>query len=182
MHYKNLSLISLFIAGFFLFGCSNKQENLKNEISTVEQQIFNDTTGEVVTQKAEKTIELYNQYIQNYPHDSLSAEYLYRAAQLSTAIGKYEEAIVFYDKLMSSFPQVSKAAEALFMKAFVYDNYLHRYDKAREYYTQFIQKYPNHDLRQDAEKSIQFLGKSNAEIIQLLQSNSNNAQEGKTQN
>ena len=57
----------------------------------------------------------------------------------------------------------------MFMKAFVFDNYLYRYDKARENYMLFIQKFPNHDLRRDAEKSIQFLGMSNAEILEILQ-------------
>ena len=170
MNNKNIYVLSLaLIVVVVIWGCSHKQEHLKNEITNIEKQLFNDTTGIIMPQKAQKTIELYSKYIHNYPHDSLSAEYIFRAAQLCTAIGNFEEAIKFYDSLIISFPEIPKAAEAMFMKAFVFDNYLYRYDKARENYMLFIQKFPNHDLRRDAEKSIQFLGMSNAEILEILQ-------------
>ena len=52
-----------------------------------------------------------------------------------------------------------------FLKAFIYDNNLKDIKKARTAYSDFIQKYPKHELTDDAMISMDNLGKTPEQIV-----------------
>jgi hypothetical protein len=56
----------------------------------------------------------------------------------------------------------------MFLKAYVYDTHLQRISLAQETYNAFLKAYPNHPLADDAQMALQYLGKSNEEILQLI--------------
>jgi outer membrane protein assembly factor BamD (BamD/ComL family) len=56
----------------------------------------------------------------------------------------------------------------MFMQAYVYENSLQDYGKAKTVYTEFIRKYPESELVEDARISIRNLGKSPEEILESL--------------
>jgi len=76
-----------------------------------------------------------------------------------------QKAIELFDRLMVEYPDYEKVPECLFMKAFIYDNNLQEYDKAKEVYLEFLEKYPDDEFADDARASINNLGKSLEEII-----------------
>jgi hypothetical protein len=51
------------------------------------------------------------------------------------------------------------------MAAFTYENTLGNIGKANEFYTKFLDKYPDHELADDARTAIKFLGKSPEEMV-----------------
>jgi TolA-binding protein len=53
----------------------------------------------------------------------------------------------------------------MFLKAFVYEDQLHDLNKAKKYYEEFLEKYPDSDFADDARISLQNLGKSPEELI-----------------
>ncbi len=76
-----------------------------------------------------------------------------------------QEAINLYQRIINDYPEFRKAPECLFLKGYIYENYLNELDQAKVIYTEFIIKYPNNDFADDAQISIDNLGKSPEELI-----------------
>ncbi len=51
------------------------------------------------------------------------------------------------------------------MQAFAYENIIGNTGKAFEYYNEFLSKFPEHELADDALTAIKFMGKSPDEIV-----------------
>ncbi len=60
----------------------------------------------------------------------------------------------------------------MFSIAFSYENNLNDFEQARIYYNQFLQKYPNSDLTEDAKLSIENLGKTDEEFLESINKDS----------
>lgn len=67
---------------------------------------------------------------------------------------------IIYEK----FPNGVFTSKALFMMAYINANHLNNLDKARQYYTEFLEKYPNHELADDAKYELDNLGKDIEEL------------------
>jgi len=163
---KTIKVFALFIlAGVILFACSNPQQEATEQIIALEDALFSEEGN---MNNLDKAIELINQYISyadQFPEDSNSAEYLFKAADIGMNINKGELAIDLYNRIIQTYPNFRKAPECLFLKAYVYENNLGQLNKARVFYQEFIDKYPDNDFADDAEISIQNLGKSPEELI-----------------
>lgn len=94
----------------------------------------------------------------------LTEEQYYEAAKKAYSEEKYEEALQQFKNIVEYYPQGKRTAEAAFMLGFINANDLKNYDAAKTYYEQFIAKYPDHDLRDDAEYEIKTLGKDIDEL------------------
>ena len=57
----------------------------------------------------------------------------------------------------------------MFLKAFILEDNLKNIDAAEQAYQSFIDKYPNHHFADDAQFSLNNLGKTDAEIQQELE-------------
>jgi TolA-binding protein len=113
--------------------------------------------------------ELNNAYIdftEKYPDDTHTPEYLLKAAQRSSVLGKPNESITLFNKIIENYPNSSFSEEALFLKAYTYENNLNETDKAKQTYEDFIHKYPKSQLVEDAKLSLQNVGKSPEEIME----------------
>jgi len=84
---------------------------------------------------------------------------LYAMAQEQYGSEKYEEALKSFQKLVDEFPKGQKHAEAMFMLGFINANDLKNLELAEKHYKTFLEKYPGHDLSDDAEYEIKTLGK-----------------------
>ena len=172
---KTNGIFVLFISLSVVLGCNTSSkkniEKDRKEIIQLEKELFGDNAKETDEEKALKLTGLYNDFAENYPKDSLSPDYLYKSAEIVSNIGDPNKAIVNYDIIIKKHPGYEKLPYCYFMKGFVYDNKLKDIEKAEKAYTQFIEQYPNHDLTDDAEMSIKFLGKSNEEIIKEFEKN-----------
>jgi len=119
---------------------------------------------------------LYKAHATKYNEDSISFHYLIKAGDLARVINDPKQAIESYSNAYDQFADHPKRGEALFMKAFVLDEFYKddgaKIKEARRLYNQFIREFPKHDLVDDAQASLKFLGKSNAEIIELLEKSS----------
>ena len=69
------------------------------------------------------------------------------------------------NKFTEMYPDDKRIPEALFYKAFIYDNQLNDDAKAGECYRNFIKKFPSHAFASSAEASIKNLGKTDEELI-----------------
>lgn len=90
-----------------------------------------------------KMVSVYESFAQQFPDDTLSPEFLFRAADLAQGVGHDQMALQFYRTLRDSFPDYRKRAAVLFMMGFVYQNNLGDTSHARESYTEFLENTPS---------------------------------------
>ena len=76
----------------------------------------------------------------------------------------YEKAVEYFQKVYNDYPNGLLSSKALFMTGFINANYLQDFEKARESYSLFIEKYPDHELAKDAKFELDLMGKSPDEL------------------
>ncbi len=107
----------------------------------------------------------YKNFSSKYPDDSLSPEYLYTAARLAIGLNRGDQAVTMYESVIHTYTRYKKIPECYFMEAYAFENTLGNIGKAEELYKEFLAKYPDHELANDARTAINFLGKSPEEIV-----------------
>jgi outer membrane protein assembly factor BamD (BamD/ComL family) len=163
---KHLQKLILLVTSItILFACGQSKEKATTKIKELEKQLFSTTTGPVDTAKANEMINMYVDFEKKYSSDTAAAEYLYRAANLAMNTGKALKSIEYLNNIITKYPNYKKLASCYFLKGFVYDYHLKDINNARKAYQEFIQKYPKDDLTDDAQISLNNLGKSDEQII-----------------
>lgn len=150
----------------------NRRDSMVKEIEKMENDLKADTNAMPPAESVKAVQALYFEFADKFPTDSLSPDYLFKAADLSIFLRDYTTTIGLYDRLLTEHQNYSKLPQALFMKAFVYDQYIQDPMKASEFFRQFISLYPDHELADDASQALLFCGKTDAEILEILQQRS----------
>jgi len=151
------------------FSSCNSRSSMVKKIEPTENSLKSDTTQIPSAEKVKAVQALYLEFADKYPADSMAPEYLFRAADLAIYLRDYKSTIGLYDRILTEHKQFSKLPQTLFMKAFAYDQYLQDPMKAAEFYRQFISLYPDHELADDASQALLFCGKSDQEVLEILQ-------------
>jgi TolA-binding protein len=114
-------------------------------------------------------IKAYEKVAKKYPRSPLAIESLHRVANIYTSgLQDYGRAVEAYDRIVGAYPDSTKrAAQAQFMIGFVYNNYMQDTAKARVAYETFLSKYPDHDLADDVQWELKYLGKDINDIPEL---------------
>jgi TolA-binding protein len=149
-------------------GVQTKEER-QVEIAEMEKEILGLNQGnknDILTKKAELLLMRYRDYISMNPRDSLTSEYLFKAADLSLGVGKPQASIRYLDRLIQDFPNFRKAPEMMLFRGFIYETYLNEHGNAVKAYQAMIERYPNHRLTNDARASIDNLSLSEEELIE----------------
>jgi TolA-binding protein len=120
-------------------------------------------------QTANELIAAYIEYAEKFKDSPEAPDYLYKAADISLNTGKSKEALELYNRIIYQYPDYKKVPECLFLVAYIYENFIQNFGKAKEVYELFIAKYPNHDFADDAAISIQNMGKSPEELIRMFE-------------
>lgn len=165
----------LLIAISFATSCSPNQNGLQKEISALESRIT--VTNISDTAACDSLIKLYKNYCTVFKDDTCCADYFFKAAEVSTSLGKYQQAIELYGSTQR-FPVYRKGARALFLQGFIAENNLHDKNAAREYYNRFIIKFPNHSMTPDVLILLQSLNMTDEMLIKELQNNQDTIQSG----
>ncbi len=144
-----------------LAACQSPKEKLIDRIKTLEvsDSVFN---VNIMTELNSA----YLEFTEKYPDDAHTPEYMLKAAQRSSVLGKPNEAISLFDKIIEKYPNSNFCEDAMFLKAFTYENNLNEANKARETYAAFIAKFPKSQLAEDAKISLKNVGKTDEEILQ----------------
>jgi TolA-binding protein len=94
----------------------------------------------------------------------LAEDEYYTNAKNSYANQKAEDAIENFEGLIEYYPESEHMAEALFMLGFINANDIVDTVAARKYYTEFLEKYPTHELAFSAQYELENLGKDINEL------------------
>jgi len=140
--------------------------NISDSISFYEKLLFEGNSGVIKPEDALKLAKYYNAYANNNKLDELSPSYLFKAADIYMNMNEAKDAINCFDLLMTNYPKNDKAISSLFLKAFVYEDQLADYVNAEKYYIMFLEKYPDSDFADDAQISLNNLGKTPEQLIE----------------
>lgn len=179
---KKIALVCLSSLIFFACGSEQKAEDVKmtkekyqTQIDSVEAKLHSKAEMELAT--AGTAVALYADYAKNFPDDSKTPEYLFKAGEISSSMRQSTQAIEFFNQAYTKYPNFDKAPYALFLQGFIYESQLGDTAKARKIYMQVIEKYPNERIAEDAKASIDNLGKTPEELIKEFEKK--NQQENK---
>ncbi|MFC1556361.1 tetratricopeptide repeat protein [candidate division KSB1 bacterium] len=99
----------------------------------------------------------------------MTEEEMYTAAQESYGNGDFIGSVEMYEKLLQEFPESVNQPKSLFMIGFIYANHLQDSENAKTYYTELIERFPDHEFVDDAEFELENLGKDPLELDKVLQ-------------
>ena len=104
-----------------------------------------------------------------YPRDEETVpEAMYKAARYAYAMGEYKVGVELLEWIKEHHPKVEIAPSAIVLLGFLYENELNDLTKAQRSYEFFLNKYPKHPMKDQVEASIQHLGKSPDELIEIF--------------
>ena len=174
MKRDNIVITILIIIVLHSCNINVEQESAINNIKNLESKLYSDSSKSVKPSTANELILDYAKFAYKYPKDTNSAEFLFRAAELSRALSMGHQSILYYDKITYTFPKYRKVAYCFFLEGFVYENIMNDILNAKKYYKLFITKYPTHPLAKDAKILIENLGKSPEELIKSFEKKETN--------
>ena len=146
-------------------------DSINNYIAHLGKQIFEDADNSGINRKASLAfVDACEAYALAYPNSENTPENLFKAAEVAKSIRTFPKSLSIYDWILERYPDYEKASTSLFLKGFIIENNLGDDEKAREVYNEFLKKYPKHDLADDVEFLIQNLGKTDEEILEMIES------------
>ncbi len=181
---KNIIILSFLILFCSAFSCNqsgsienatsvnnSNSKTLLKEIDKLEAKL---RKAKLVTDEmpaAKELVKKSQSFSEAHPQDKKTAAVLFKAADVARGIGEYGKAIQLWGKVWRNYPNFDKAPDAVFMQAFTYENNLNDIQNAKRYYLQFIEKFPENPLREQAIIALKNLGKSPEDLIKEFQKN-----------
>lgn len=182
---RSKSLFPLSILVVLFFACGGEQgadPNTKTEqpteevIAAEQQKTIAKLEGDLYQENlkfdrraANQIFDVYIAYAAEHPLDTITPEYLFRAAQVSTGLKKNELAIKIYDRIVKNYPDWNKIVETKFMKGFTYQNHMDRLGAAKEVYKDIMYDHPDHPLAEQARQLIENMQYTDEELIKKWQ-------------
>jgi tetratricopeptide (TPR) repeat protein len=117
---------------------------------------------------AQEVIVAYKEYAKQLPLDVVSAEYLFKAADVEMGLQQYRKAEVIYNRVYDNYHSYKNRVMCMYLTAFINDNHLNQKGRAKEIYQRLIARHPEDKLAQDAIASLDLLTLSDDELIQFL--------------
>lgn len=160
---KNLIVFATIVLSVYLISCAPSRDKMIEKIGKMEQGMKDAEKTDTIA--VTELLGAYQNFANKYSDDSLAPEYLYKAASLAVGFNRGPQAVALYESIIAQYPNYKKVAECYFMEAFAYENVIGNISKASEYYNKFLAKYPEHELADDAQAAIRYLGKSPEEMV-----------------
>lgn len=165
-----MNKLILAVACLIAVSCVNPQQKLRNEIQVMEGALFSDSSMVPNKEKAAELVKKYVAYADKYKEDTLSAEFLFKAGDLSNNLKQFKAAIDYLGRAQK-YKGFEKAPLALFLQGFIAETSLNDLDQAKQYYESFLLKYPDHQLANDVLSSLGNLGKTPEELVLEFEAN-----------
>jgi len=177
MKQANTRILTFAMIAFIFIACTSEKTKLANAIKADEEILRSDSNGTMNKEVLTRTMHNYLEYATKFPDDTISPEYLVRAADLSNGIRQYQQSIDLFRKVYTTYPEHRKAAAAMFMEGFVFETSMHQKDSAKAIYSEFIRRYPDHVLAASAKASLDQLNNnlSDEELIRMFEARADSA-------
>jgi hypothetical protein len=116
---------------------------------------------------ANAAIRTFTEFAHQCRHDTMSAIYLIKTAQVARAVSNIPQARLALEQCIADHPQFAGRPAAIFMLAQLYDEptYMNDESEAKRLYERIIEEYPGSDWALSARGALKFIGKSDEQII-----------------
>ncbi len=163
---RKLRFVFLTIGSLFLlFACNQKPKlDFEKQINEKEAILF-DASMQFNAIAAEELVKLYLIRVDSMPKDTMTADYLFKAADVSINLTNHSRTLILLNRFQNEFPKHEKVAMCLFLKGFVFENQMNDTAQARKVYEEFIYRFPQNEFVEDAKMAIKNLGKSPEDLI-----------------
>lgn len=156
-------LFSLVLIMLIITGCAKKTENDYMNMANESWK-----KGDIP-----EAVNAYDALIKAYPEGAMAPKalmelgklYQYKVDKRLSEKETLDKAVVSFTSLYEKYPKSEEAPLALFMVAFIQANELKMYDEARKHYMMFIEKYPNHQMVQNAKDELENIGLTPEQIL-----------------
>lgn len=160
----------LFALSLFITGCSNADPvAMVTKIEAAKEELFGKGKQTFDKTKAAELVTSYQEFVDAFPDDEKTPEYMFKQAEILRTLQRFDEAIGVWEKIYTKYPKYAKAPQSYFLVAFTYENELKNLGKAKKFYETFLEKYPSHEFAKDAKFSLDNLGVSPEDIIKSFQ-------------
>ena len=168
---KKLTLIT--IAALLTVACGPSKEERINQIEDFEDSIFESAIA-ADPETADQLTALYVAFADKYPNDSLSPQYLMKGADMQSNVLHTERALELFDRVINDYPDFEEVPMCFFLKG----NALElnsQIDEAKAAYEEFIAKYPDHFMADDARRMLPIIGMSDEEKLAYILEHANDS-------
>ncbi len=148
----------------YLSDCKKLFAEAKKMDSTLLKEI------EIKPDVAKKAIKAFTDFAFYCSSDSTCPIYLIKTAQVAQSINNIAQAKVVLERCVNDYTTSKHRAAALFLLAQLYDEpaYLNNETEAQKLYQKVIDEYPKSDWAKSAKGALNFIGKSDAQIMEEL--------------
>ena len=158
-------LFALLVCG--LFACSEKKITLE-DLNAAEATLMGEN-WQMNMDEAPKVAKKYCQFVKQNPNDSTAAKWLFHAMEINVMLKDVDKSVKLCDQLLEQYPQSKWAPMSLLLLgSYVYEDILDDTAQAHVAYQRLIDDYPESNLVEDAQKSIEYLGLTLEERMSLF--------------
>ena len=144
-------------------------DDLLAEIEAIEDQLNTDMAPSEELLK--DAISKYQDFAGYFPDDPNSPDYLLKASDFSLNTKQPEKAVKILNQIIESYPDYNRMEDVLFNKASHLDFELRDTTQAKATYQEFIDKYPDSELVDDAQSRIINIRFSMEEMVEQFMKN-----------
>ena len=146
--------------------------NVKQYLTRVGEDVFVDPDKFGINRKAAQSyVDACEAFALAYPDTKEAPEFLYKATEISRTLRTFTKSLSMYDWIIDEYPQYEKAPTAMFLKGFIIENELNNDEAAMKVYKTFLSRYPDHQLRDDVQFLLDNVGKTDEEIMDMIEKN-----------
>ena len=113
--------------------------------------------------------DVYLAYAKSNPLDSLTPEYLFRAAGVARTLGEPKKTLELYDRIIKDYSSWKRIADTYYLRAFTIDNDMGQKGEAKTAYEEVIHRFPDHKFAADAKQMIENLQYTDAQLIEKFE-------------
>ena len=168
---KKLTLITF--AALLMVACGPSREERIIAIEDFEDSIFESAVA-ADPQVADQLTQLYVDFADKYPKDSLAPQYLMKAADVQSNVLHTERAVELFDRIIQDYPDFDEVPMCYFLKG----NALElnsQMDEAKAAYEEFLAKYPDHYMADQTRKMLPLIYMSNEEKLAYILEHANDS-------
>lgn len=166
-------LLSATICMTMFAACGPNRDKSVAEIEAANSQLLeNANVMGIDPVAAQNVIGLYMKFAEDFPKDSLTPIYLFKAGDMASNLALFDTAILCYDRVINDYAETDVVCEALLMKGFTFEQQ-QKFDDARAAYNAFLEHCPDHPLAKDIKHQMDnhMIGMSPEEMLEFVQEN-----------
>lgn len=166
---KTLKIMAVALLAFGMIACGGNQKKITvEELREAQSTLFNQN-GTLNEKEAPGVMNKYLKFVEQHPNDTSVVKWLFHAMEINILLKDADKSEELCNQLLEQYPQSKWAPQALLtMGSFVYNDQLNDTAKAHAAFQRLIDEYPDSDLVDDAQKSIEYLGLTPEEIMSLI--------------